>query len=65
MPLTNKDIDRIGDKVELRMLKAFNEHREKDHKPLERRITKMKTVSDYFHVAQVSVSALIAVLKGH
>ncbi len=41
MPLEDSDIERIGDKIELSMLKAMNRHKEEDHAPLLRKLGRL------------------------
>ena len=64
MPLTDEDLDRIGDKVEIRMLKAFNEHRTADHDPLERRVNKLRRITYGFQVLWSTVAGFFALGGG-
>jgi hypothetical protein len=43
MSLTDKDLRRVGEVVELSVLKAFDGHRKDDHQPLHDRIGSLKT----------------------
>ena len=64
MSLTDEDLDRIGDKVEIRMLKAFNEHRKADHDPLERRVNKLQRISYGFQVLWAAVASFFTFSGG-
>lgn len=43
MPLTDDDIDRMGDKVAVAVMKAFEEHRKADHVPLWAKMTELES----------------------
>jgi len=65
MALNETDLDRIGDKIKIKMLEALTEHKKSDHDPLERRINKFQRYQYWFHGLQASASAFVAALKGH
>lgn len=65
MALSEKDIDRIGDKIALRISEKLDDHKEKDHKPLERRVGKLQNDARILHGLQASALAVIGFFKGH
>lgn len=64
MPLDDDDIRRIGDMVEIRTLKAFNEHRTSAHDPLERRVNKLQRVTYGFQVLWSTIAGFFALGGG-
>ncbi len=65
MPLDDLDIDRIADKVEIKLLKGLQEHREKDHAPLEKRVDSMRgklASHKYVAAGSAAISSAITTL---
>lgn len=42
MALTDEDLDRIGDKMTIAVMRGMEEHRSKDHTPVEKRIAQLQ-----------------------
>ena len=57
MALDDVDIDRIGDKIELKMRQVMDEHKENDHAPLLRKLSKMDGKLKWFAGAAAGISA--------
>ena len=60
---TNALLDRVGERVELATMRAFEAHREKEHEPLIERVRKLERSQWYERGAFAGIVGLIEFLR--
>lgn len=60
MPLDDVDLDRIGDKIELKMRQVMDEHKASDHVPILRKLSRIDGKFKWFTGAAAGLSATAA-----